>query len=251
MAEKKNIAFHNSVKYFFNYRISLIVGKNVTTEKQFQKLVEIEKILRTGKFENELAETKPEKISELINFHLRYYTREQRGNIIEFVNELKQVSRTNLDKYQRDKFISVIAELEKNEAPAVKTKRTTQITSYKSEKYSLSKLFNAVKGKLIDKDTPKEDFNNVFSSKPVSEINSVKWHDSNASELLYFILQLMEKEFIAKEKRVNYNRLKGCFVKNDGKPFTENFKELKQSLDISFSTEKSISIDKILTKLTT
>jgi hypothetical protein len=130
-------------------------------------------------------------------------------------------------------------------------KKNPEINSFKCEKYSPSKLFNAIKGELIDKNTIIEDFKNIFSGKPVNEITPVKWHNKgNASELLYFISQLMEIGFIPNEKRMNYRRLTGCFVKSDGSTFTENFKELKQSLDISLSPEKKLFIEKIIKKLT-
>lgn len=134
----------------------------------------------------------------------------------------------------------------------VKPKNTTQIYSYKWEdsKFNeVSILFNKIKGKLIDKNEELKNFKNVFSEKPIEEIIPIKWHEGNASQLLYFISQLMEKGKISKERRMNYERLKKCFVKNDNLPFDENLKVLKTKLEFYFSEDKKKPIDNFIRSL--
>jgi len=107
-------------------------------------------------------------------------------------------------------------------------------------------LFKKMKGILIDSGTTKNEFSNIFSGIEIDKINPVKWHNDNASELLYFILQLEEKNLIAKRKHTSYIKLSGCFIKNNGCKFHEQFRALKQNLDIQFSNEKKQIIDAII-----
>lgn len=254
---------HIEADEFFERCYNVIEGFEADLDRQLHKwkypyylLIEQEREKGNDKKADE-AEARIKKMSrENFTVHLVSYTNNQFRfplyyNQILFIKKSIDLAQSKwlgieLEKLKElgEKRLKEISEKDKLR------KRLTKIHSYKWEKYSISKLFNSVKEKLIDKDTTKENFSNVFSEKPVKEISPVKWHDGNASELLYFITQMMENGCITKEKRMNYNRLKGCFVKNDGKPFTENFKELKQSLDISLSPEKTKFIDKILQKLT-
>jgi hypothetical protein len=134
--------------------------------------------------------------------------------------------------------------------------KTKPLISYQwdNKKFTLvTNLHKKIKGKLIDKDATINNFKAIFTGKPVTKITPLKWHDGTASELLYFIIQLQGKTFIPKEKRMNYKRIKGCFIKNDGSPFEENFKEINQSLkqntEGTLCSEKRKFIDKILNYL--
>ncbi|GAA4434252.1 hypothetical protein GCM10023188_24980 [Pontibacter saemangeumensis] len=98
----------------------------------------------------------------------------------------------------------------------------------------LPKLYKLLKeNKLIHTSTTEENFKAVFEAKALQEIKErIKWHDDNASELLYFILQLEGSDgwLIEKGERANYQRLKGCFVKPNGTQFTEKLRQAKQNL---------------------
>lgn len=59
----------------------------------------------------------------------------------------------------------------------------------------------------------------------------------------------MEAEKIPMEKRMNYEQLKKCFVKNDGSTFNENFKNLKKTLEYSLTSDKRTFIGKTLKSL--
>ncbi|MFD2246369.1 hypothetical protein [Pontibacter ruber] len=103
--------------------------------------------------------------------------------------------------------------------------------------------------KLIHADSTLEQFISIFSAKPLKSINPVRWHDDNASELLYFIQQLegSDGSLIEKGERANYQRLKKCFVKPDGEDFTENFRQAKQNLkSYGLAPAKQQIIDNII-----
>ncbi|WP_162427845.1 hypothetical protein [Pontibacter pudoricolor] len=114
-----------------------------------------------------------------------------------------------------------------------------------------------INAKLIDPATTLEQFKAVFRAQPLHIVkdNPIKWHEDNASELLYFILQLEGTDdemypdgwLIKKGNRANYKRLTACFVKPDGEQFTENFKQAKQNLkDPVLAPAKQAVIDSIV-----
>lgn len=65
--------------------------------------------------------------------------------------------------------------------------KAIQIKSFQ-ELYSL--MLN--KYKLIAPETTLEQFKAVFTGQPIESINPIKWHQDNASELLYFIDRLQK-----------------------------------------------------------
>lgn len=101
---------------------------------------------------------------------------------------------------------------------------------------------------LIDPDTTEEQFKAVFEAKPLQKIKEqpIKWHDENASELLYFILQLKASGNIKNGKQTSYQRLTACFVKPDGSRFDSVFKSLKQRIEIELSEPKQKTIREII-----
>lgn len=142
--------------------------------------------------------------------------------------------------------------LEQEFLPIKKKENEAKIVSYKwlGVDTELPELFLKMKDVLISNDTTPKDFRMIFSEVEIAKIKPIKWHDSNASELLYFILQLSEKGLIKQGKQTNYKALTGCFVKNDGNPFQEKFKSLKQNLDINLSQKKKDIIDDIIAPFT-
>lgn len=115
----------------------------------------------------------------------------------------------------------------------------------------LSELYQLL-NKHLSKETSLEQFKTIFSGIDVSKITPIKWHDDNASEVLYFIYRLAANNCIDERKnkndepRLNYVKLKACIIQSNGKKFTANFKELKQKIDIFLSKEKRDEIDKIV-----
>ena len=87
----------------------------------------------------------------------------------------------------------------------------------------------------------------IFTGQPIVEgFEPVRWHDSTATELLYLIDKFEKTNNIKYNNRSDYQKLKACFVKPDGKPFHEAFKSLKTNLKISLSEDKQKAIDKLI-----
>jgi hypothetical protein len=102
-----------------------------------------------------------------------------------------------------------------------------------------------MKGKYINEiDFPA--FRAIFSGQPIESIKPLRWHNNNASELLYFNHTIRKKV-----NRVTniYERMKACFLLPDGKPFTANFKNLFQTIDINLSQDKQDAIDELVKNL--
>ena len=113
----------------------------------------------------------------------------------------------------------------------------------------LPELFKlmTIEYKLIAQDTPFESFKAIFTGQPIVEgFEPVRWHDSTATELLYLIDKFEKTNNIKYNNRSDYQKLKACFVKPDGKPFHEAFKSLKTNLKISLSEDKQKAIDKLI-----
>jgi hypothetical protein len=126
-------------------------------------------------------------------------------------------------------------------------------TSYKwnsNPDTELPELYNLMinKYKLIASETTYEQFKAVFTGQPLDEtFKAVNWHQSNASELLYFILKLQELNNIEHNpKRTDYSILSLCFVGPDGSPFTAHWKQLKQNISTNLSTDKQKAIDELV-----
>lgn len=99
------------------------------------------------------------------------------------------------------------------------------------------------KYKLIASDTTPEQFKAVFTGQPIDKIEPIKWHQDNASELLYFNEAIKSK---VNDVWHIYQRLAACFVKPDGKPFKAVWKSLKTNIDINLSSDKQEAIDELL-----
>ena len=97
--------------------------------------------------------------------------------------------------------------------------------------------------KLIAPETTLEQFKAVFKGQPINEIKPIRWHQDNASELLYF-----NEAIQAKVDNVwhIYQRLAACFVKPNGKEFNAVWKSLKTNLEINLSSDKQKAIDELV-----
>lgn len=103
------------------------------------------------------------------------------------------------------------------------------------------------KYKLIASETTYEQFKAVFTVKPIETINPIKWHQDNASELLYFIYRLEQSNNIAyNPKKADYKKMTDCFVKPDGNEFNAVWKSLKTHLEINLSPNKQKAIDELI-----
>lgn len=99
------------------------------------------------------------------------------------------------------------------------------------------------KYKLIASETTYGQFEAVFTGQPIESINPIKWHQDNASELLYFNEAIKNK---VNDVWHIYQRLEACFAKPDGKPFKVVWKSLKTNIDINLSSDKQKAIDELV-----
>jgi hypothetical protein len=105
----------------------------------------------------------------------------------------------------------------------------------------LPELYSAMKDiyRLIDQSTTWEQFEAVFIGRPLDEIEPIKWHDDNATELLYFNEELVSQ---VDKARYKYKRMAACFVKPNGEPFDAVWKSLKTHLSINLAKRKQEAI---------
>jgi hypothetical protein len=128
--------------------------------------------------------------------------------------------------------------------PPKQQKKTSYVWQNNPDK-ELPELYSLMinKYKLIAPETTPEQFKAVFTGQAIESINPIKWHQDNASELLYFNEAIKNK---VNDVWHIYQRLEACFVKPDGKPFKVVWKSLKTNIDINLSSDKQKTIDEIV-----
>ncbi len=147
-----------------------------------------------------------------------------------------------------------LAELEILQPPApppakTGTNKTTRSYRWQGTPDELTALFNNIKAVLIPTNTPENDFKAIFQARPLNEIKPVRWHDNNATELIYFITMAEMNYAITRDgweygqdhstHRANYVLLSECFVKNDGSKFdTKVFPQTKRNMHENLSKKK-------------
>jgi hypothetical protein len=107
---------------------------------------------------------------------------------------------------------------------------------------ALYEALSSSEAKYID--CNQEVFFGIFSPYPFLE--PVRWLTNNASELIFFILGLQEKDFLPTPKRQSWQALKKLFIKSDGSHFVENFKTLRINIKMNLSQAKQDSISQII-----
>jgi hypothetical protein len=114
----------------------------------------------------------------------------------------------------------------------------------------LKEFYQEIRGIFIANDTSEDDCKAIFEAKILDNLKKpVRWHDENASELIYFITKLGNSGLIEPSKRADYIRMTACFAKSDGTPFNKSsFPSLKQKMDVNLSKHKQKAIDKIVEK---
>lgn len=180
--------------------------------------------LREGKNKNidNLLETKKQFIHELINhtYNLIILHKDSTS-----YNEGRDINILAL----ATRFIAFLQECITIQPAATKL----QISTYKwlGKANELKPFYNELKGIHISSKTSFATFKKVFSDANTDNLVKVEWKNTNASELLDFVHELMKAGLILDErKRMNYQRLMLCFSKPGGIDFTENFKELFQEI---------------------
>ena len=128
--------------------------------------------------------------------------------------------------------------------PPKQQKKTSYVWQSNPNK-ELPELYSLMinKYKLIAPETTPEQFKAIFTGQPIESINPIKWHQDNASELLYFNEAIKNK---VNDVWHIYQRLEACFVKPDGKPFKAVWKSLKTNIEINLSPDKQKAIDELV-----
>ncbi len=144
-----------------------------------------------------------------------------------------------------NKRLNTLRNTQKQEPYKDKQQQKTSYVWQNNPDKELPELYRLMlnKYKLIAPETTLEQFKAVFTGQPINEIKPIRWHQDNASELLYF-----NKAIQAKVDNVwhIYQRLAACFVKPDGKPFNAVWKSLKTEIEINLSPDKQKAIDELV-----
>jgi hypothetical protein len=131
-------------------------------------------------------------------------------------------------------------------------KKSQKKTSYlwlnnpKKELLELYKLLNKDYN-LIASETTFEQLEAVFTGQSIDDIIPIKWHQNNATELLYFIENLIKTDnIVGNKKRSDYKKMTACFVMPNGKKFDSNFKQLKIDFNYNLSEKKRKAISELI-----
>jgi hypothetical protein len=100
---------------------------------------------------------------------------------------------------------------------------------------------------LIASETTYEQFKAIFTGKPINKsFVPVRWHQDNASELLYFNEAIKNKVNVVWNI---YQRLTACFVKPNGEKFNAAMKSIRTNIEINLSLDKQRAIDELVKNL--
>lgn len=184
--------------------------------------------------------------SKIISWGLQY---QPVAGSIHYLLEMEKFKYIALDSWE------LAAEIYLKEFTPVVGKRNSKAKiSYEwlndSEK-DLPELYEYMKGKYISDETSLSTFIGVFTGKPLDEINPLKWHEDNASEIVYFITGLEKTHNIKDCRNERWKRLKACFVRPSGELFDADLKVLKANITKSLSSEKQNHINDLITQYCT
>jgi len=207
-------------------------------------------ILKIEKIQKEISpyvlDTESENLMVLDFFNYDDYLKFHEGKLKVLLNE-------SLKDFIRDKALKEVIFLLKNEYNKKKNnKETVSKTTYQWQNNpdkELPELYKLMieKYKLIASDTTLEQFIAIFTGQPINDIEPIKWHQDNASELLYFINRLGQSNNIEyNPNKADYQKMTACFVKPDGKPFKAVWKSLKTNLETNLSPNKQRAIDELV-----
>lgn len=209
-------------------------------KKNFQKL----RLKAVEKWTDELNNIEPPEAVAKIDKQL-YQLRKK-----ELLAEIGADGLNDWDKWLQKYLSNEIDHQQKR--PASKPPKQQKQTSYvwqSNPDTELPELYSLMidKYKLIASETTYEQFKAVFTGQPIDEIKPIKWHQENASELLYFIDKLEQlNNIFYNPKRADYQKMTACFVKPDGLKFKASWKSLKTNIDINLSLNKQRAIDELV-----
>jgi hypothetical protein len=163
----------------------------------------------------------------------------------EFTNEYNRVSVENI----KPELLEMEAYFTNLLTKGTKQQKKTSYVWQNNPDKELPELYSLMidKYNLIAPETTYEQFKDIFTGQPIDVINPIRWHQNNASELLYFIDKLEQSSNIEHNpSRADYQKLKACFVKPDDKQFDEALKSLKTNIEINLSPDKQKAIDELV-----
>jgi hypothetical protein len=250
----KNYIWMHSYCQFYDEPVPSENGKNtygIQTEWQLQRFIEQFKkyfqklrIKRIEAYSKELENILPSEAVAKIDKQL-YELRKKEllaeiggEGLNDWENWLKKYYSSEIDHHQK--------------RPARKLPKQQKKTSYVWQidpDKELPELYRLMvnKYKLIASETTIEQFTDIFTGQPIENVNPIKWHEDNASELLYFIIRLEQLHTIVHNlKRADYQKMTACFVKPDGKPFNVVWKSLKTNIKNGLSPDKQKDIDELV-----
>ena len=246
----KNYIWMHSYCQFYDEPVPSENGKNtygIQTEwqlqrfiKQFKKNLQKLRIKRFEAYSKELENLLPLEAVAKIDKQL-YELRKKEllaeiggEGLNDYENWLKKYYSNEIDHHQK----------RPTTKPPQQQKKTSYVWQNNPDK-ELPELYKLMIGKykLIASETTYEQFKAIFTGQPIESIEPIKWHQENASELLYFNVAINNK--------VNnvwniYQRMTDCFVKPDGNQFNAVWKSLKTNLEINLSSDKQKAIDELL-----
>ena len=246
----KNYLWYISFCQFYDEPVLSENGKTtygIQTEWQLQRFIEQFKknfqklrLKAVEKWTDELNNIEPPEAVAKIDKQL-YQLRKK-----ELLAEIGADGLNDWDRWLQKYLSNEIDHQQKRPArkPPKQQKKTSYVWQSNQEK-ELPELYSLMinKYKLIAPETTYEQFKAVFTGQPIESINPIKWHQDNASELLYFNEAIKNK---VNDVWHIYQRLEACFVKPDGKPFKAVWKSLKTNIDINLSSDKQKAIDELV-----
>ena len=246
----KNYLWYISFCQFYDEPILSENGKTtygIQTEWQLQRFIEQFKknfqklrLKAVEKWTDELNNIEPPEAVAKIDKQL-YQLRKK-----ELLAEIGADGLNDWDRWLQKYLSNEIYHQQKRPArkPIKIPKKTSYVWQNNPDK-ELPELYRLMidKYKLIAPETTLEQFKAVFTGQPIESINPIKWHQDNASELLYFNEAIKNK---VNDVWHIYQRLDACFVKPDGKPFKAVWKSLKTNIDINLSSDKQKAIDELV-----
>jgi len=250
----RNYLWFNSFCQFYDEPVPSENGKNtygIQTEWQLQRFIEQFKKnfqkLRIKRFEaysKELENLLPSEAVAKIDKQL-YELRKK-----ELLAEIGGEGLNNWENWLKKYYSNEIDHQQKRPAkkPPKQQKKTSYVWQSNPDK-ELPKLHSLMinKYKLIAPETTYEQFKAIFTGQPIESIEPIKWHQENASELLYFIGRLEQSSNIVHNpKKADYLKMTACFVKPDGQEFKANWKQIKQNISINLSPDKQKAIDELV-----
>ncbi len=213
---------------------------NEQFKKNFQKL----RLKAVEKWTDELNNIEPPQAVAKIDKQL-YELRKK-----ELLSEIGADGLNEWQKWLKKYLSNEIDQQQKRPArkPPKQQKKTSYVWQNNTDK-ELPELYSLMinKYKLIAPETTLEQFTAIFTGQPIDEIEPIRWHQENASELVYFINRLEQTDNIVHNpKKTDYQKMTACFVKPDGNHFKANWKQIKQNISINLSSDKQKSIDDIV-----